>query len=58
MALNNPMKSRRWNGSNLSKALRARFRVLGHDHFLDRQLPLGAVLRMLKILEEHMFGAA
>src|ERR1700733_13851892 len=32
-------------------------RIVGDDHFLDRQLPLGALLWMLEILEEHVLGS-
>jgi hypothetical protein len=53
-----PMKSRRWNGSSFIERLAPRLRVIREDHFLDRQLAVGALLGMLEILEEHVLGAA
>src|SRR2546428_391436 len=35
-----------------------RLAAVGNDHLLNRKLPVRAAFGVLKILEEHMFGAA
>ena len=44
--------------AQLGQGLAAGFRVVGDDHLLNGELPLGAALGMLEILEEHVLGAA
>ena len=45
MALKMPMKSRRWNGKSLSKALTLASFVVGQNHFLDGALAFLTLLR-------------
>ena len=42
----------------LGERLAAGFGVVRDDHLLDGQLPVGARLGLLEILEEHVLGAA
>src|SRR5580693_197594 len=42
----------------LVERLAPRFLRLRQNHFLNRALPLDALLRMFEILEEHMLGTA
>ena len=42
----------------LVESLAARLRRVRQDHFLNGLLALGALLRLLEILEEHVLGAA